>query len=126
MRKKEDISCLNCGKLFHPARKETKFCCRECGIQYNKEHGKYDKSDEQKAKLSAARIGKTPWNKGRKCSEEEKQKMSDVSKEFWAREGFKEKMSEIQKKSWSDPELRRKMSEIKKKAVSQEAPESTE
>ena len=30
MRKKEDIACLNCVKMFHPARKESKFCCREC------------------------------------------------------------------------------------------------
>lgn len=112
MKKKEDIPCLNCGKLFHPARKETKFCCRECGVQYNKEHGKYDKSDEQKAKLSAARIGKTPWNKGRKCTEEELKRMSETSKKFWAEKGFKEKMSEIQKKSWSDSELLEKHSQI--------------
>lgn len=112
MKKKEDIPCLNCGKLFHPARKETKFCCRECGIQYNKEHGKYDKSDEQKAKLSAARMGKTPWNKGRKCTEEELKRMSETSKKFWAEKGFKEKMSDIQKKSWSDSELLEKHSQI--------------
>ena len=112
MKKKADIPCLNCGKVFHPARKETKFCCRECGIQYNKEHGIMKKSDEQKAKLSAARMGKTPWNKGRKCTEEELKRMSETSKEFWARDGFKEKMSEIQKKSWSDEKLLEKHSHI--------------
>ena len=69
MKKKEDIACLNCGKMFHPARKESKFCCRECGIEYNKSHGKYAKSEEQKAKMSAARMGKEPWYKGRKCTE---------------------------------------------------------
>ena len=99
MKKKEDIACLNCGKMFHPARKESKFCCRECGIQYNKEHGKYNKSDEQKAKLSAARIGKVPWNKGRKCTENELKRMSETSKEFWSKNGFKEKMSEIQREN---------------------------
>ena len=112
MKKKEDIACLNCGKMFHPARKESKFCCRECGIEYNKAHGKYAKTEEQKVKLSAAHIGKDPWNKGRKCTEEELKRMSETSKEFWAKKGFKEKMSQIQKESWSNKELLEKHSQI--------------
>lgn len=112
MKKKEDIACLNCGKMFHPARKGSKFCCRECGIEYNKVHGKYAKTEEQKAKLSAAHIGKDPWNKGRKCTEEELKRMSETSKEFWAKKGFKEKMSQIQKESWSNKELLEKHSQI--------------
>lgn len=112
MQKKEDIACPNCGKMFHPARKESKFCCRKCGVEYNKSHGIYKKTEEQKAKLSAARLGKEPWNKGRKCTEEELKRMSETSKEFWSKEGFKEKMSQIQKESWSNKELLEKHSQI--------------
>ena len=118
MKKKEDIACLNCGKMFHPARKESKFCCRECGIEYNKTHDKYKKSEEHKAKLAAAHKGKDPWNKGRKCTEEELKRMSETSKEFWAKEGFKEKMSEIQKESWSNKDLLKKHSQIMYKSSS--------
>ena len=112
MKKKANIECLNCGKLFHPPRKESKFCCRECGIEYNKSHGKYKKTEEHKIKLAEARKGKEPWNKGRKCTEEELKRMSETSKEFWAKEGFKEKMSEIQKESWSNKDLLKKHSQI--------------
>ena len=117
MQKKEDIACPNCGKMFHPARKESKFCCRKCGIEYNKSHGKYKKTEEQKAKLSAAHMGKEAWNKGRKCTEEELKRMSETSKEFWSKEGFKEKMSQIQKESWSNKELLEKHSQIMKENV---------
>ena len=56
MKKKADIKCLNCGKLFHPARKESKFCCRECGIKYNKEHGVMKKTEEQLSKLEGVEV----------------------------------------------------------------------
>ena len=112
MQRKPDILCLNCGKLFHPNSKKAKFCCRECGIEYNKAHGKYAKTEEQKEKMSKARLGKEPWNKGRKCTDEELKRMSETSKEFWAKEGFKEKMSEIQKESWSNKDLLKKHSQI--------------
>ena len=112
MQRKPDIPCLNCGKLFHPNSKKAKFCCRECGIEYNKAHGKYAKTEEQKEKMSKARLGKEPWNKGRKCTDEELKRMSETSKEFWAKEGFKEKMSEIQKESWSNKDLLKKHSQI--------------
>lgn len=103
MKKKEDIACLNCGKLFHPARKETKFCCRQCGTEYNKTHGVYKKSDEMKAKLSAARMGKDPWNKGRKMTQEEIDKMKASVKAAWTEEK-REAQRTKQKEIWSDPE----------------------
>ena len=115
MKKKADIACLNCGKLFHPARKESKFCCRECSIQYNKEHGVMKKTEEQRKKLSEAHMGKEPWNKGRVCSKEELARMSETSKKFWAKDGFRQKMSNIQKEAWSDKELRNRHSNILKK-----------
>lgn len=68
MKKKDDIICLNCGRVFHPARKESKFCCRACGIEYNKVNGIYKKTEEQRKKLSKAKMGKEPWNKGKKTS----------------------------------------------------------
>lgn len=118
MKKKADIACLNCGKLFHPARKESKFCCRECSIQYNKEHGVMKKTEEQRKKLSEAHMGKEPWNKGRVCSEEELARMSETSKKFWAKDGFRQKMSNIQKEAWSDKELRNRHSRILKEVNS--------
>lgn len=114
MKKKADIVCLNCGKLFHARRKESKFCCRACGIEYNKIHGKYIKTEEQKKKLSETKKGSTPWNKGRKCTEEELIRMSETSKKVWSRDGYKEKMSDIQKKAWSNEELLEKHSELQK------------
>lgn len=103
MKKKEDIRCPNCGKLFHPARKESKFCCRQCGIEYNKAHGVYKKSDEMKAKMSAARMGKDPWNKGRKMTKEEIDKMKASVKAAWTEEK-REAQRVKQKEIWSDPE----------------------
>lgn len=104
MKKKEDIVCPNCGKLFHPARKESKFCCRQCGIEYNKAHGMYKKSDETKAKLAAAHVGKDPWNKGRKMTQEEIDKMKVCVKAAWTEEK-REAQRAKQKEIWNNPEL---------------------
>lgn len=109
MRKKSDIVCKNCGKLFHPKRKESVFCCRECASEYNKVHGVFKKSDEQKAKLSAARKGKTPWNKGIPVSEEQKAKFRESIKRVWTEEK-KEEQRQKQKEVWSDKELLEKHS----------------
>jgi len=119
MKKKENIECLNCGKLFHPERKTSKFCCRDCSTKYNKEHGIMKKSEEQKAKISASRKGTPAWNKGRKMSTEEKEKMIMAVKNAWTDEK-KEKQSQIQKKAWSNPELLQKHSEIMKKMMTKE------
>lgn len=111
MKKKADIACLNCGKLFHPARKSSIFCCRECGIEYNKTHGKYKKTEEQRKKLSEARIGKEPWNKGKKASEETIAKFKKSIKDTWTKEK-REKQRIKQKEVWSNPELLEKHSKI--------------
>lgn len=111
MKKKADIACLNCGKLFHPARKSSIFCCRECGIEYNKIHGKYKKTEEQRKKISEARIGKEPWNKGKKASEETIAKFKESIKDTWTEEK-REKQRIKQKEVWSNPELLEKHSKI--------------
>lgn len=111
MKKKADIACLNCGKLFHPVRKSSIFCCRECGIEYNKTHGKYKKTEEQRKKLSEARIGKEPWNKGKKASEETIAKFKESIKDTWTKEK-REKQRIKQKEVWSNPELLEKHSKI--------------
>lgn len=111
MKKKADIACLNCGKLFHPARKSSIFCCRECGIEYNKTHGKYKKTEEQRKKISEARIGKEPWNKGKKASEEAIAKFKESIKDTWTEEK-REKQRIKQKEVWSNPELLEKHSKI--------------
>lgn len=111
MKKKADIACLNCGKLFHPARKSSIFCCRECGIEYNKTHGKYKKTEEQRKKLSEVRMGKEPWNKGKKTSEETIAKFKESIKDTWTEEK-REKQRIKQKEVWSNPELLEKHSKI--------------
>lgn len=111
MKKKADIACPNCGKLFHPVRKSSKFCCRECGIEYNKTHGAYKKTDEQRKKLSEARMGKEPWNKGKKTSEETIAKFKESIKDTWTEEK-REKQRIKQKEVWSNPELLEKHSKI--------------
>lgn len=111
MKKKADIACPNCGKLFHPVRKSSKFCCRECGIEYNKTHGAYKKTEEQRKKLSEARMGKEPWNKGKKASEETIAKFKESIKDTWTEEK-KEKQRIKQKEVWSNPELLEKHSKI--------------
>jgi len=111
VKKKADIACLNCGKLFHPARKSSIFCCRECGIEYNKTHGKYKKTEEQRKKLSEARMGKEPWNKGKKTSEETIAKFKESIKDTWTEEK-REKQRIKQKEVWSNPELLEKHSKI--------------
>jgi hypothetical protein len=72
-------------------------------------------SEEHKKKLSEARKGKIPPNKGQKCTNEEKanislktkqamnvvgmkEKLSNANKEVWRREGYRVKMSELHKK----------------------------
>ena len=111
MKKKADIACPNCGKLFHPVRKSSKFCCRECGIEYNKTHGAYKKTEEQRKKLSEARMGKEPWNKGKKTSEETIAKFKESIKDTWTEEK-REKQRIKQKEVWSNPELLEKHSRI--------------
>ena len=101
-----EVICPTCGKMFKTSKDNPqKYCSSSCVSNRVR-------SKEEKIKLSIAKIGKTPWNKGHKRTEEEKQKMSNVSKEFWTREGFKEKMSKIQKESWSNPNLLEKHSQI--------------
>lgn len=111
MKKKADIACLNCGKLFHPVRKSSKFCCRECGIEYNKTHGAYKKTEEQRKKLSEARMGKEPWNKGKKTSLDVIAKFKESIKDTWTEEK-REKQRIKQKEVWSNPELLEKHSKI--------------
>ena len=119
MKRKLDIPCKNCGKYFHPTRLKSIFCCRECGIAYNKAHGKYKKSEETKAKLSAAHKGKTPWNKGRKMTEEEIDKMKASVKAAWTEEK-KEAQRLKQKEVWSNPELLAKHSARCKEHMTEE------
>lgn len=116
MRKKPDIACKNCGKLFHPKRKESIFCCRECASEYNKVHGVFKKSDEQKAKLSAAHKGKTPWNKGIPISEEQKAKFRETIKKVWTSEK-REAQKQKQKEIWSNPELLKRHSKQAKERM---------
>lgn len=113
MKRKEDIECLECHKMFHPKKKQQVFCCRECAMKYNKRNGVFNKSEETRQKLSLSRKGKIPWNKGRKNTPEETQRMIENVKRGWTEEKRK-KQSEKQKEIWSNPELLQKHSEIAK------------
>lgn len=119
MRRKPDIACLNCGKMFHPTRKGSTFCCRQCASEYNKLHGKYSKSEETRKKLSEARKGKEPWNKGKKASAEAIEKFRESIKGVWTEEKRKEQ-SEKQKVIWSDPELLERHSKKCKEHMTEE------
>ena len=100
-----EVICPTCGKAFETSKKNPqKYCSASCVSNRIR-------SDEEKAKLSESCTGREAWNKGRKCTAEEKQKMSEASKKFWAEKGFKEKMSEIQKEIWKDEQLRNTMSD---------------
>lgn len=100
------VICPTCSKAFEtPRNNPQKYCSASCVSNRIR-------SDEEKAKLSESCTGREAWNKGRKCTKEERERMSKASKEFWAKEGFKNKMSEIQKESWSNQELLNKHSQI--------------
>ena len=62
MHKVDDKICINCGKLFHPARKDRMFCSRECANAYRLKQGKYTISEETRAKMSQSHIGKSRLN----------------------------------------------------------------
>ena len=100
------VICPTCGKAFKTSKNNPqKYCSTSCVSNRVR-------SKEERAKLSESCIGREAWNKGRKCTVEEKEKISKASKEFWAKKGFKEKMSQIQKEAWSDKKLLEKHSQI--------------
>jgi hypothetical protein len=111
MQRKSDIECLECHKMFHPKKKQQVFCCRECAMKYNKRNGVFNKSKETKQKLSLSRKGKTPWNKGRKNTPEETQRMIENVKRGWTEEK-RNQQAKKQKEIWSNPELLQKHSNI--------------
>lgn len=87
-------TCVICNKVFtklefshHPIRQNV-VCGQSCN---GKRNGKKTSSPESRAKISAARKGKAPWNKGRKSPEtsgennvmkrpEQRQRMSEIAK----------------------------------------------
>lgn len=119
MKKREDIECPNCGRLFHPSRPSSIFCCRSCGVEYNKKVGKYKKSEEQRKKLSEVKRGKEPWNKGKKSSAEAIEKFKESIKKVWTEEK-KEEQRRKQKEVWSNPELLEKHGEVMQQSHSSE------
>ena len=111
MKKREDIKCLYCDKLFHPARPNSKFCCRKCAISYNTENGILKKSEEQRKILSEKHKGKVPWNKGKKTDIKAIEKFKESIKKVWTAEKRLEH-SIKQKEIWSNLELLNKHSKI--------------
>ena len=77
------------------------------------------KSEETKAKLAAAHKGKAPWNKGRKMTQEEIDKMKAYVKAAWTEEK-KEAQRLKQKEVWSNPELLAKHSARCKEHMTEE------
>jgi hypothetical protein len=69
-----NCKCLTCGKEFYqkPSRIKIgrgKYCSRPCWF-------KAGYSDESKKKMSESRKGKIPWNKGKTCPQEIRDKIS--------------------------------------------------
>lgn len=104
MKRKPDVPCKNCGKLFHARSPQNLFCCRECGVEYKNKNNLYKKSDETKAKISKSRKGITPWNKGIPITDEQKAKFRESVKKTWTDEK-REEQRKKQKEIWSDKEL---------------------
>lgn len=105
-----EVICPTCKKTFKTNKNNAqKYCSAKCVANRVR-------TEEEKIKLSESCIGREAWNKGRKCTSEEREKISKASKEFWSREGYKEKMSIIQKKVWSNKNLINKHSETMKES----------
>jgi protein-arginine kinase activator protein McsA len=101
MRKKPDIPCKNCSKLFHARRKQSLFCCRECSIIWNTEHGVFKKTEEQRTKISIATQGRVPHNKGKHNSAKQIAKFKESIKDTWTPE--KRAIHSLKhKKIWAD------------------------
>lgn len=61
------------------------------------------------AKMSAIRKGKSPWNKGRRCSDEAKQRISNANKGREVSDETRLKLSIAITNAWKDPEIRAKI-----------------
>lgn len=120
MKKRDNIICPNCGKEFHPNRPESKFCCRECGIEYRKKNGLYKIGEEGRKKLSESHKGKTAWNKGKKSSQEQIDKFRISIAKTWTEEK-REEQRKKQKETWNNLELLNKHSQIMSKTMSDES-----
>ena len=110
--------CTNCGKeiqvtpyyynLYNKNGERHIFCSAECAYEYKstyyigEKHPRYGKhlNEEQRKKISEARKGHTPHNKGESMSEEQKKVLSDKAKERYANlenhlTGQKNKLSKV-------------------------------
>lgn len=65
---------------------------------------------ETRRKIGLAQIGRTPWNKGRKLTDEEKKKVKNQYSKgnYVVSEETRRKLSDATKRTWQDSEIRNK------------------
>ena len=68
--------CKGCGRIQWVRKELLGKMCRSCAMRIAKRHI----SEETRKKMSEARKGKEPWNKGKKLSKEYKKKLSEAHK----------------------------------------------
>lgn len=123
--------CEWCGKAFHclPTSGQ-RFCCQSCSSKHYTET--YTHSDETRDKISAAKIGHVPWNKGLTAKEDQRILSGEYSPAFgnptctknknpqWAENikiATKGKINLGDKNAMKRPEVREKMSLTRKKVL---------
>ena len=109
----------NKGKIFRKFRKckkedcnnlikdsySRKYCSKECYLIDRSENNPM-KNEEIRRKVSYSLIGKPSKNKGKKCTEETKQKIREARAKQIFSEKSRNKKSETMKKNWADKEFR--------------------
>ena len=84
-----------------------KYCSDECYLIDRSENNPM-KNEEIRGKVSKSLKGHEAWNKGRKHTEEARQKIREARAKQVFSEGSKDKKSKKMKEHWSNPEFKQR------------------